>query len=113
MAFCTDEFSDISPLSGGNVAFSTLEGRPSAYNFDGSPTLQVPVGWEKGDDREPWDRGEIVGILGKNSSPKEWSGIGTAAQGVVESPSLEVFQNHGDLALRAMLSGHGGMRWSW
>ncbi|NXE29510.1 LAMC3 protein, partial [Ardeotis kori] len=39
-AFCTDEFSDISPLSGGNVAFSTLEGRPSAYNFDGSPALQ-------------------------------------------------------------------------
>ncbi|NXN47590.1 LAMC3 protein, partial [Rhinoptilus africanus] len=40
VAFCTDEFSDISPLSGGNVAFSTLEGRPSAYNFDGSPALQ-------------------------------------------------------------------------
>lgn len=29
-----------------------------------------------------------------------WSGTGTAAQGVVESPSLEVFQSHGDLALR-------------
>uniref|UniRef100_A0A8V5GTW2 Uncharacterized protein n=1 Tax=Melopsittacus undulatus TaxID=13146 RepID=A0A8V5GTW2_MELUD len=42
-AFCTDEFSDISPLSGGNVAFSTLEGRPSAYNFDGSPALQVLI----------------------------------------------------------------------
>ncbi|NXS51981.1 LAMC3 protein, partial [Brachypteracias leptosomus] len=40
VAFCSDEFSDISPLSGGNVAFSTLEGRPSAYNFDGSPALQ-------------------------------------------------------------------------
>ncbi|NXX38600.1 LAMC3 protein, partial [Tricholaema leucomelas] len=40
VAFCTDEFSDISPLSGGNVAFSTLEGRPSAYNFDASPALQ-------------------------------------------------------------------------
>ncbi|NXN15355.1 LAMC3 protein, partial [Indicator maculatus] len=40
VAFCTDEFSDISPLSGGNVAFSTLEGRPSAYNFDASPVLQ-------------------------------------------------------------------------
>ncbi|NXF90538.1 LAMC3 protein, partial [Eubucco bourcierii] len=38
--FCTEEFSDISPLSGGNVAFSTLEGRPSAYNFDASPALQ-------------------------------------------------------------------------
>ncbi|XP_042251436.1 laminin subunit gamma-3 [Thunnus maccoyii] len=39
-ALCTDEFSDISPLSGGNVAFSTLEGRPSAYNFDQSLVLQ-------------------------------------------------------------------------
>lgn len=49
VAFCTDEFSDISPLSGGNVAFSTLEGRPSAYNFDGSPALQVlGGGWERG-----------------------------------------------------------------
>ncbi|XP_062845266.1 laminin subunit gamma-3 [Trichomycterus rosablanca] len=39
-ALCTDEFSDISPLTGGNVAFSTLEGRPSAYNFDQSQVLQ-------------------------------------------------------------------------
>uniref|UniRef100_A0A8C7XR11 Laminin, gamma 3 n=1 Tax=Oryzias sinensis TaxID=183150 RepID=A0A8C7XR11_9TELE len=39
-ALCTDEFSDISPLTGGNVAFSTLEGRPSAYNFDQSLFLQ-------------------------------------------------------------------------
>ncbi|KAI4893038.1 hypothetical protein NFI96_020157, partial [Prochilodus magdalenae] len=39
-ALCTDEFSDISPLTGGNVAFSTLEGRPSAYNFDQSLALQ-------------------------------------------------------------------------
>uniref|UniRef100_A0A8C5BJL7 Laminin, gamma 3 n=1 Tax=Gadus morhua TaxID=8049 RepID=A0A8C5BJL7_GADMO len=37
---CTEEFSDISPLTGGNVAFSTLEGRPSAYNFDQSVVLQ-------------------------------------------------------------------------
>uniref|UniRef100_A0A8D2IYK8 Laminin N-terminal domain-containing protein n=1 Tax=Varanus komodoensis TaxID=61221 RepID=A0A8D2IYK8_VARKO len=36
VAFCTDEFSDISPLSGGNVAFSTLEGRPSAYTTSSS-----------------------------------------------------------------------------
>jgi len=27
---------------------------------------------------------------------------------VVESPSLEVFENHGDVALRGMVSGHGG-----
>lgn len=40
-ALCTSEYSDISPLRGGNVAFGTLEGRPSAYNFDSSPALQV------------------------------------------------------------------------
>lgn len=45
VAFCTSEFSDISPLSGGNVAFSTLEGRPSAYNFEDSPVLQVREEW--------------------------------------------------------------------
>jgi len=56
VAFCTDEFSDISPLSGGNVAFSTLEGRPSAYNFDGSPALQVLLGWEWGGCVVPRDR---------------------------------------------------------
>ncbi|XP_050698804.1 laminin subunit gamma-1-like isoform X2 [Eriocheir sinensis] len=39
-ALCTSEFSDISPLTGGNVAFSTLEGRPSAYVFEQSPELQ-------------------------------------------------------------------------
>lgn len=40
-ALCTSEYSDISPLTGGNVAFSTLEGRPSAYNFEDSPQMQV------------------------------------------------------------------------
>ncbi|KAH9630190.1 hypothetical protein HF086_000750 [Spodoptera exigua] len=39
-ALCTSEYSDISPLSGGNVLFSTLEGRPSAFIFDNSPELQ-------------------------------------------------------------------------
>ena len=40
-ALCTDKYSDISPLTGGNIAFSTLEGRPSAYEFDQSLELQV------------------------------------------------------------------------
>ncbi|XP_033116359.1 laminin subunit gamma-1-like [Anneissia japonica] len=39
-AICTDEYSNISPLTGGNVAFSTLEGRPSRTHFDSSPVLQ-------------------------------------------------------------------------
>ncbi|XP_056648982.1 laminin subunit gamma-1-like isoform X1 [Diorhabda sublineata] len=39
-ASCTSEYSDISPLRGGIVPFGTLEGRPSALNFDDSPDLQ-------------------------------------------------------------------------
>lgn len=39
-AICTDEFSDISPLTEGSVAFSTLEGRPSSYAFENSLVLQ-------------------------------------------------------------------------
>lgn len=39
-ALCTAMFSDISPLTGGNIAFSTLEERPSAYYFDDSAVLQ-------------------------------------------------------------------------
>ena len=32
---------------------------------------------------------------------------------MVESPSLEVFQNRGDVALRDMDSGHGGGGLGW
>ena len=39
-ALCTSEYSDISPLMFGNIAFSSLEGRPSAYNFEHSIELQ-------------------------------------------------------------------------
>ncbi|KAH9498965.1 Laminin subunit gamma-1 [Bulinus truncatus] len=39
-AICTNEFSDISPLTGGSVAFSTLEGRPNMFEFLQSPKLQ-------------------------------------------------------------------------
>ena len=38
-ALCTAAYSNIDPLSGARVAFSTLEGRPSAYDFDNSPVL--------------------------------------------------------------------------
>lgn len=37
---CSNEFSSISPLTGGNVAFTTLQGRPDNLNFDNSPELQ-------------------------------------------------------------------------
>ncbi|GFO33198.1 netrin-1 [Plakobranchus ocellatus] len=39
-ALCTEAFSQVDPLSGARVAFSTLEGRPSSANFDKSPALQ-------------------------------------------------------------------------
>ncbi|XP_058123627.1 laminin subunit gamma-1 [Anopheles ziemanni] len=39
-ALCTSEYSDISPLRDGNIAFSSLEGRPSAINFDHHLELQ-------------------------------------------------------------------------
>ncbi len=35
---CAD--SSTEPIPGARVAFSTLEGRPSAYDFDNSPVLQ-------------------------------------------------------------------------
>jgi laminin, gamma 1 len=37
---CTDEFSDIAPLTGASVVFGTLEDRPSAYNFEESSELK-------------------------------------------------------------------------
>ena len=39
-ALCTSDYSDMTPFSGANVAFSTLEGRPTAFNFEYSPELQ-------------------------------------------------------------------------
>ncbi|KAG7272774.1 hypothetical protein CRUP_036834 [Coryphaenoides rupestris] len=39
-AVCTDSHTDVHPLSGGLIAFSTLDGRPSAHDFDNSPVLQ-------------------------------------------------------------------------
>ncbi|KAL3091629.1 hypothetical protein niasHT_024211 [Heterodera trifolii] len=47
VAQCTREFSDISPLTGGDIAFSTLDGRPSAENFEESEVLQEWVAAEQ------------------------------------------------------------------
>jgi len=47
----------------------------------------------------------LLCILGKNSYPKEQSGTGVGCLGVVGPPSLQVFQSHGDVALRDVGSG--------
>ena len=40
VALCSEDSSDIVPLTGGKVAFSTLEGRPNAYNFESNEALK-------------------------------------------------------------------------
>ena len=40
VALCTSSDSDIAPLSGASVAFSTLENRPSAHLFEESEQLK-------------------------------------------------------------------------
>jgi len=57
-------------------------------------------------------RGGSGWVLG-NASPREWWSIGTATQGVVGALSPEVFQSCGDVALRDVGSGHGGLGWGW
>ena len=52
-------------------------------------------------------------MLGKTYSHERWCCCGTAAHGGGGSPSLEVFQNRGDVALRDVGSGHGGVGWGW
>mgnify|MGYP001859334932 CR=1 FL=1 len=46
--------------------------------------------------------------IGSISSPKQWLDTGTGCPGRWWSPSLEAFENHGDVALRDVVSGHGG-----
>ena len=53
--------------------------------------------------------GSCKGFEGQIFSPKERCCSGTAAWGVVGSLTLEVFQSRGDVAVRDVGSGHGGV----
>lgn len=46
-------------------------------------------------------------ILRKNSPQESGNALAQAGQGGVELPSLEELKKHGDVGLRAMVSGHG------
>lgn len=43
----------------------------------------------------------------------EWCCTDTASQGVVGSPSLEVLQSHGDVALRDVIMSMVRLDWGW
>lgn len=45
----------------------------------------------------------------KHQNPVEFRIIVTRSKVVVESPSVEVFKSHVDMALRDIVSGHGMM----
>jgi len=58
-----------------------------------------------------WDKSSKCQAKGNKEG--ERAGIGTAAHGGGQSLPLEVLTNHGDVALRDVVSGHGGMGWGW
>lgn len=60
-----------------------------------------------------WARGGSGWILGVISFPKECGQVlAQLPRGAVGSPSLELSMECGDVALRNVLVGHGGVGWS-
>ena len=56
--------------------------------------------------------GECFGV---RSCDESSDAVAQLPMEVVGSPSLEVLKNHGDMALRNVVSGHGGggLEWDW
>jgi len=52
-------------------------------------------------------------ILGTFLLQQSRQAVAQLSREVVGSSSREVFQNHGDVALRDVVSGHGEMGWGW
>ena len=52
-------------------------------------------------------------ILGGISSQESSAAVAQLPREVVGSPTLEVFHNSGEVALKDVVGGHGGAGWDW